>query len=90
MEYRADLVGPSVVAMHVVDAEAAGAAAPPNVPLAGSGYRGVLVDRVENRVAVVTNDTPDGTSSGPLVYRVPAGAGALHVVLDAPVGASAS
>ncbi len=88
MEYRADLAGPSAIALHVVDAQSAAAAAPANVLLAGSGYRGVLVERGENRVAVVTNDTPEGTPSGPLVYRVPAGSGALHVVLDAPVGAS--
>jgi MYXO-CTERM domain-containing protein len=86
MEYRADIAGPSAVAIHVVDVQGVGAAAPTSALVTGSGYRGVLLDRGDDRVVVVTNDTPAAISTAPLVYRVPAGSGALHVVLDAPTG----
>jgi hypothetical protein len=86
MEYRADLAGPSTIAIHVVDAQAASAPTPTSVLLAGSGYRGVLLQRAADTIAVVTNDTPEATAQGPFVYRVPAGTGAIHVVLDAPTG----
>ena len=87
MEYRIDVSGPAGLSMHVVDTTGTGTVASSRSMLAGSGYRGVLVEREGSVVAVVTNDAPDAALGDSLVYRVPAGAGALHVVLDAPVNA---
>jgi hypothetical protein len=87
-EYRIDIDGPSAAAIHVVDARAAGAPAPSNVLLSGSGYRGVLLGQPASPVAVILNDTADGTPGSSLAYRVPAGNGATHVVVDAPVDAN--
>jgi hypothetical protein len=88
-EYRIDVAGPSALAIHVVDAQAGSAASTPAVPLAGSGYRGVLVAQGKTGVAVITNDAADGALGDSLVYNVPAGNGAVHVVVDAPVNADA-
>jgi hypothetical protein len=87
MEYRIDVSGPAGLALHVVDVTTSGQPASSRSMLAGNGYRGVLVEREANVVAVVTNDAPDAALGGSLVYRVPARAGALHVVFDAPVNA---
>jgi hypothetical protein len=87
-EYRLDVPGPNASAIHVVDAQAVGQTPPSNVLLSGSGYRGVLLDHGGARIAVITNDGPDATPGTSLVYRVPAGADATHVVVDAPVDAN--
>ena len=83
-EYRLDVMGPAARAIHVIDAAGAGALAPASTPIEGSGFRGVLVERAGKRVAVVGSQDPSIALAG---YRVAAGAGALHVVLDAPAGA---
>jgi hypothetical protein len=87
MEYRIDVPGPAGLAIHVVDATENGQPVSSRSMFSGTGYRGVIVEREESAVAVVTNDAPDAGLGGSLVYRVPARAGALHVVLDAPVNA---
>jgi hypothetical protein len=85
-EYRVDVAGPSAFAIHVVNAQT-GAAAPAGLLLSGSGYRGVLVEHAGADVAVITNDTATAEATASLVYRVPAAAGTIHVVVDAPVDA---
>jgi hypothetical protein len=84
-EYRIDVSGPSAFAIHVVNAQASGTSAKPAVLLSGSGYRGALVAQGSASVAVITNDAPDGVLGSSLSYRVPAAAGTVHVVVDAPV-----
>jgi hypothetical protein len=88
MEYRTDVSGPAGLALHVVGATAQGGSAPSRAMLAGDGYRGVLLGDDDRAVAVVTNDSPDGALGSSLAYRVPAGTGAVHVVVDAPVDAN--
>jgi hypothetical protein len=85
-EYRIDVAGPAAAAIHVVNAAAPGAEAPGEL-LSGSGYRGVLVRRATASVAVIA---ADGSAALPQVlsYRVPAAAGAVHVVVDAPTDAA--
>ena len=87
-EYRLDVSGPNAGAIHVVDAQAAGAAPPANRLLSGAGYRGVLLGQPGTHVAVVLNDGVDGTPQATLSYRLPSGTGATHVVVDAPVDAN--
>jgi hypothetical protein len=84
-EYRVDITGPAASAIHVVSA----AAGPPtpNVLLSGAGYRGALIGAQGQRVAVIGADAVAATPAISLTYRVPAGDGAVHVVLDAPVNA---
>jgi hypothetical protein len=86
-EYRLDVAGPSAFAIHVVSGRAADAAAVTSQSLAGTGFRGVIHGSGSSAVAVVTNDTPDGSLGSSLVYQVPAGSGLAHVVVDAPVNA---
>jgi hypothetical protein len=74
------------MAMHVVAARPGAAAAPAHEQISGDGYRGVVVPRSGSPVVVVTSDSPDGEVGGSFAYRAPASA--LHVVLDAPAGAS--
>lgn len=84
-EYRVDVAGPAAFALHVIDAQS-GVGSPSNgVLISGAGYRGVLVEQSPRSVAVITNDTPDGALDSSLAYRVPAGQGVVHVVVDAPV-----
>jgi hypothetical protein len=85
-EYRIDVAGPQAVAIHVVDGHAANAPAPTSTALSGSGYRGALVTRAGNSIAVITTDKADGSPVTSLTYSVPAGSGATHVVVDAPAG----
>ncbi len=86
-EYRLDVSGPSAFAIHVVHAGSDSVSSTPALPLSGGGYRGALVAQGTTRVAVITNDAADGALGGSLVYRVPAGAAVVHVVVDAPVSA---
>jgi hypothetical protein len=46
----------------------------------------VLFERAGRQIAVVANDTGDAAPGAALSYRAPAVQGALHVVVDAPVG----
>jgi len=85
-EYRLDVAGPEAVAIHVVDGHAAGASAPTSTLLTGTGYRGALVTRASGSIAVVATDKADGSIASSLTYGVPAGSGAVHVVVDAPAG----
>jgi hypothetical protein len=85
-EYRIDVAGPQAVAIHVMDAHAAGGAAPTSSVLTGMGYRGVLVVRSTGSTAVIATDKADGAPVTSLTYSVPAGSGATHVVVDAPAG----
>jgi hypothetical protein len=87
-EYRLDVSGPNAAAIHVVDAQAAGASPPANQLLSGAGYRGVLLGQPGAHVAVILDDGVDGTPRTSLTYRVPAGAGTTHVVVDAPSDAN--
>jgi MYXO-CTERM domain-containing protein len=80
-EYRIDIAGPNAMAIHVIAAR--GALGGAHTALSGDGYRGVVIPRASSPVAVVTNDTPDGSAGSSLTYTAPAGA--LHVVVDAPV-----
>jgi hypothetical protein len=84
-EYRIDVAGGSAFAIHVVSARA-GVAAQNAKLLAGSGFKGALLERVGGNVAVITSDA--GTPAAALSYGVPAANGARHVVLDAPVNAA--
>ncbi|HEY2405462.1 MAG TPA: hypothetical protein VGI10_05655 [Polyangiaceae bacterium] len=84
-EYRIDVPGPAALAIHVVDALPSSVSASPATQLSGPGYRGVLVGQGAASTAVISNDDARGLVAGPLSYSVPAGSGALHVVLDAPV-----
>ena len=86
MEYRTDVAGPAGLAIHVVVATKSGLVAPARRMLTESGYRGVLLESANGSVAVVTNDAPDAVPPSSLVYRVPAGSNAVHIVVDAPVG----
>ncbi|HEX4339254.1 MAG TPA: hypothetical protein VH062_25275 [Polyangiaceae bacterium] len=85
-EYRLDVAGPEAVAIHVMDAHAASAVAPTSTSLTGTGYRGVLVTRSTGSTAVIATDKADGSPVSTLTYSVPAGSGAVHVVVDAPAG----
>jgi hypothetical protein len=85
-EYRLDVTGPEAVAIHVVDAHAASAGAPTSTLLTGAGYRGVLVTHGNATSAVIATDKADGAAPASLTYSVPAGSGAVHVVVDAPAG----
>lgn len=85
-EYRIDVAGPEAVAIHVVDAHGASGAAATATLLSGSGYRGALVAKGASSTAVIATDKADASPPSSLVYRVPAGSGAMHVVVDAPVG----
>ena len=84
-EYGLDVSGPNAEAIHVVAARG-GTAAAAHTLLSGDGYRGVVIPRAGSPVAVVTNDSPDGQAQSSLAYSAPAGA--LHVVVDAPVDAN--
>jgi hypothetical protein len=86
-EYRIDIAGPAAQAIHVVDA-AAGASDAPAQLLSGPGYRGVLVERAAQRVAVIANDSMAQPAAALLGYRVAAAGGAVHVVVDAPSDAA--
>jgi len=86
-EYRIDVAGPAAFAIHVVNAGPAGAAPSSDTMLSGAGYRGVLVENANGAVAVITNDAIDAVLGSSLAYSVPAGSGAVHVVVDAPVDA---
>jgi hypothetical protein len=85
-EYRLDVTGPEAMALHVIAARPGAAAAPAHAQLSGDGYRGVVVPRAGTPVVVIASDSPDGEVGSSFAYR--AQASALHVVLDAPVGAS--
>jgi hypothetical protein len=85
-EYRIDVSGPSAAAIHVVNAAAPDAEAPGQL-LAGSGYRGVVVQRGAARVAVMASDVA-APAGGVFTYRVPAAANVVHVVVDAPTDAA--
>ncbi|HTQ02200.1 MAG TPA: MYXO-CTERM sorting domain-containing protein [Polyangiaceae bacterium] len=85
-EYRLDVSGPNASAIHVVAARGANASVTPHTALSGDGYRGVVIPRAGSNVAVVANTTPDGSAGGSFAYTAPAGA--LHVVVDAPVDAN--
>jgi hypothetical protein len=82
-EYRLDVSGPTAMAIHVIAARGGNAPAE-HAPFAGDGYRGVVIPRGGSPVAVVTTDTPSGQPPSTLSYA--ALAGALHVVVGAPVG----
>lgn len=86
-EYRIDVSGPNATAMHVVAARAANATSQAHTQLSGNGFRGVMIPRAGTSwVAVVANTTPDGSTGSSFAYTAPAGA--LHVVVDAPVDAN--
>jgi hypothetical protein len=85
-EYRIDIAGPSASAIHVIDAAGSAAQAPGKL-LSGPGYRGVFMERPAERVAVIASDSA-GPSAAPLSYEVPAAAGVVHVVVDAPTDAT--
>jgi hypothetical protein len=87
-EYRLDVSGPDAAAIHVVDAQAAGAPLRPARLLSGAGYRGVLLERSGETVAVILDDGFDGAPRSSLSYRVPRGSASTHVVLDAPTDAN--
>ncbi len=85
-EYRIDVSGPNASAMHVVAARAAGASTGAHTQLSGDGFRGVVIPRAGSSwVSVIANTTPDGSTGSSFAYTAPAGA--LHVVVDAPVDA---
>jgi hypothetical protein len=88
-EYRLDVAGPSAQAIHVVDAAPSATDAPAQL-LSGAGYRGVLIERAAQRVAVIASDVAIPTGGAALGYRVPAAGGAVHVVVDAPSDAAGS
>lgn len=79
-EYRIDVAGPSALALHVISAQASADAR--SELLSGNGYRGALITQQGAKVAVIAADPASS-----LVYRAPAEAGSVHVVLDAPVDA---
>ncbi len=85
-EYRIDVTGPSAMAIHVIAARGSNASVGVHTQLAGDGYRGVVIPRASSPVAVITNDAPSATPASSLSYTAPAGA--LHVVVDAPVDAN--
>ena len=85
-EYRLDVTGPSAMAIHVIAARGSNASSGAHTELAGDGYRGVVIPRASSPVAVITNDAPSATPASSLSYTAPAGA--LHVVVDAPVDAN--
>jgi hypothetical protein len=85
-EYRLDVAGPDAQALHVVDTRTnAGGSPPPAELLDGTGFRGVRISDGERSVAILT---AKDAKAGSLSYRVPAAAGAVHVVVDAPVDAN--
>jgi MYXO-CTERM domain-containing protein len=85
-EYRIDVTGPSAMAIHVIAARGSNASVGAHTQLTGDGYRGVVIPRASSPVAVITNDAPSATPASSLSYTAPAGA--LHVVVDAPVDAN--
>lgn len=86
-EYRIDVAGPNATAVHVVAARAANASAGAHTALSGDGFRGVVIPRASSSwVSVIANTTPDGSTGSSFAYTAPAGA--LHVVVDAPVDAN--
>ena len=84
-EYRIDVGGPAASAIHVVSAGAG--AALPSTLLSGAGYRGALLSAKGSSVAVIGAESVAANPVDSLSYRVPAGDGTVHVVLDAPVNA---
>src|SRR5204863_369850 len=63
-----------------------GHASPAPASRSGDGYRGVVIPRAGSPVAVVTSDRADGAAQSSFAYAAPAGA--VHVVVGAPVDAS--
>ena len=86
-DYRVELAGPTPRALHVIDATAAGAAAPTSTPMSGAGWAGVRIAGPRDAVVV----WPTSPSGGAMTYQAPRGKAVTHVVLDAPeAGGTAS
>jgi MYXO-CTERM domain-containing protein len=85
-EYRLDVTGPSAMAIHVIAARGGDASAGAHTQLSGEGYRGVVIPRAAPPDPVNPNAAPSAAPASSLSYTAPAGA--LHVVVDAPVDAS--
>ena len=93
-KYNVDVPGPWAVAVHVIDALAAGEAQattgslnddtydPP--PKQNAGVLGAAVYRANKQTFVVASSGQDGATGATLAYGIPAKAASRHVVFDAP------